>query len=91
MQSKNKRKPTDIERQRIERIASLPCVVCDSPGPVEVHEPEQGLWGIAIGLCPECHRSRHGWHGDRLRWTLRKMTELKAINKMQLMLLEAER
>lgn len=81
MQSKNKRAPTVAEREHIERVADLECVVCDEPGPSEVHEPEQGLWHIALPLCPRCHRGPDGWHGTRLRWRLRKMTELKAINK----------
>ena len=81
MRSKNKPAPTVAEKRHIERIAELPCAVCDELGPSEVHEPEQGFWFCSVPLCPSCHRGSDGWHGTRLRWTLRKMTELKAINE----------
>lgn len=80
MQSKNKPSPTKFEKLHIARVAQLPCVVCGSEEGSEVHEPEQGMWHISIPLCPACHRGSDGWHGTRLRWNLRKMTELKAIN-----------
>jgi len=32
-------------------------------------------------LCAACHRGSDGWHGTRLRWTLRRINELQAINK----------
>lgn len=81
MWSPNKSKPTLAEHEHIERIKEQPCVVCDEPGPSECHEPEQGLWWISMPLCPACHRGPEGWHGTRLRWKLRKMTELDAINE----------
>lgn len=80
MKSKNKKAPSAQERRHIERVASLPCVVCGSEEGSEVHEPEQGLWFASIALCPACHRGSDGWHGTRKRWTLRKMDEIKAIN-----------
>ena len=73
--------PNKAESAHIARVAQQPCVICDAPGPCEVHEPEQGLWSIAVPLCPACHRGSDGWHGTRLRWKLRKMDELKAINR----------
>ena len=81
MQSKNKPPLTAAERRHVSAIKEQPCVVCDSHGPSDAHEPEQGMWFISIPLCPECHRGKHGWHGDRQRWKLRKMTELAAINE----------
>lgn len=81
MQSKNKLKPTAAERAHIERIASMDCVVCGATGPSEVHEPEQGLWFASMPLCSACHRGPEGWHGTRLRWKLRKVSELSAINQ----------
>lgn len=81
MHSKNKPKPTAAERRHIERVASLACVVCDAPGPSHVHEPEQGLWHVSVALCPACHTGHDGWHGTRLRWKLRRMNELQAINR----------
>ena len=81
MQSKNKPRPTAAEARRIEQIKGMDCVVCDVSGPCDAHEPEQGMWFIAIPLCKPCHTGPDGWHGTRLRWKLRKMNELKAINK----------
>ena len=81
MFSKNKPRQTPQESEHAARVAALDCVVCGAPGPSEVHEPEQGLWFISIALCTECHRGSGGWHDTRLRWTLRKMTELRAINE----------
>lgn len=83
MKSKNKPAMTRKESEHVERVAELPCIVCDSDSGSEVHEPEQGMWFISIPLCPACHRGPDGWHGTRLRWSLRKMTELKAINETQ--------
>jgi hypothetical protein len=81
VRSKNKPRQTAAESAHVERIAELPCVVCDAPGPSEVHEPEQGLWFASMPLCAACHRGPEGWHGTRLRWKLRKFTELLAINE----------
>ena len=81
MHSKNKLAQTKTEREWVAILAQLPCVVCDADGPSEVHEPEQGLWHASMPLCSDCHRSSSGWHGTRQRWSARKMTELKAINK----------
>lgn len=81
MQSKNKPAMTVAERRHVDAVAQLPCVVCDTHGPSHVHEPEQGLWFASIALCPPCHTGPDGWHGTRKRWTLRRMTELKAIDK----------
>lgn len=81
MRSKNKPAQTRAESAHVSKLANEPCVVCDAPGPSEVHEPEQGMWWISMPLCTACHRGPQGWHGTRLRWSLRKMDELKAINK----------
>jgi len=81
VRSKNKSPMTKAEREWVQRVAQLPCVVCGSEGGSEVHEPEQGLWFASIPLCPDCHRGPQGWHGTRLRWTLRRISELQAINK----------
>lgn len=81
MRSKSKPAQTKAEREYVALLAQMPCVVCDDDGPVEVHEPEQGLWHASMPLCVPCHRGPEGWHGTRLRWKLRRMDELKAINK----------
>lgn len=81
MQSKNKPTPTAAERRHLAKLAEMPCVVCGSEGPVELHEPDQGLWFLAMPLCPTCHRdNRYGWHGQRANWKARKWGELDAIN-----------
>lgn len=80
MMSKNKPAPTVAEREHIEKLAELDCIVCGG-SPVEIHEPEQGLWFAAMPLCQVCHRdSKRGWHGQRLNWKARKWTEIDAIN-----------
>lgn len=81
MQSKNKPAPTAAERAHIERVKSLPCVVCWAPPPSECHEIEQGLWFTSIALCADCHRGSHnGIHGQRRIWNVNRMTELTALN-----------
>lgn len=81
MKTKNKKPQTASEKEHARKVSILPCVVCGTYEGSEVHEPEQGMWFIAIPLCAACHRGPDGWHGTRLRWSLRKMTELKAINE----------
>lgn len=80
MRSKGKPAQTDLEAAHVAKVAALSCVVCEAT-PVHVHEPEQGMWWISIALCPACHTGSDGWHGTRKRWTLARMTELKAINR----------
>lgn len=90
MQSKNKPRPTAAEREHIERLAQLSCCVCGSDGPVEVHEPEQGLWFAAMPLCVTCHRHPvYGWHGQRANWKAAKVGEIEAIAATVRMLMEA--
>ena len=88
MQSKNKPKPTAAERAHIEKLTQFSCVVCGG-GPVEIHEPEQGLWWIGLPLCATCHRHPvYGWHGQRANWKARKWGELQAINATIRLLME---
>jgi hypothetical protein len=82
MKSKNKPAPRVDEKAHIERIASMNCAICWAEGPSEVHEPEQGLWFLSIPLCADCHRgSFNGLHGQKRAWSVRKMTELVALNE----------
>lgn len=81
MRSKNKPAMTRKESEHVERVAELPCIVCGSESGTEVHEPRQGFWYLSVPLCVPCHRGPEGWHGTRLRWSLNKMDELKAINQ----------
>lgn len=82
MQSKNKPAMTAAERRHVEIVKSMPCAVCDAPGPSEAHEIEQGQWFTAIPLCPDCHRGPvNGWHGQRAIWKVKKLDELKVLNQ----------
>lgn len=81
MQSRNKPAPSAAERAHIERVKSLPCVVCWAPPPSECHEIEQGQWFTSVALCADCHRGSHnGIHGRRAIWNVNKQTELTALN-----------
>lgn len=72
---------TAKERAHHERVKSLPCSVCDQPGPSESHHIAQRLQYTCIALCPSCHRDNTlGWHGQRRMWAIRKMNELDALN-----------
>lgn len=79
MQSKNKPAPTKAEAAHIVRVKSLPCSVCNAPGPSECHEIKQGQWFTGISLCVECHRGHRGWHGTKSIWRILKMDELDAL------------
>lgn len=58
-----KRKPTKSEREHMDRVAQLPCMVCGTH-PVELHHPRRGM-GMAmrasnldvIPLCAAHHRT----------------------------------
>jgi len=81
MRSKNKKPPTNAEREHIQRVKSLPCSVCDCSGPCEAHEQTQGQWFTSVALCGECHRDNvMGWHGQRRAWKIRKMDMGEALN-----------
>jgi len=90
MQSRNKPRQTAAEARHVAKLAEQPCAVCGDQ-PVEIHEPEQGLWFASMPLCVPCHRGPEGWHGTRLRWKLRKINELQAIDKTYRMLAEQEK
>jgi hypothetical protein len=82
VQSKNKKPMVAAEREHVERVKSLPCGVCDTSGPSEAHEIEQGQWFTSIPVCPDCHRgSVNGWHGQRAIWKVKKLDELKVLNQ----------
>lgn len=66
----------------MDRVASLPCAVCELDG-VQLHHIRDGQ-GMAqrasnylvVPLCPDCHTGRYGLHGDKSRMRARKLTEL---------------
>lgn len=81
MQSKNKKAPTQAERDHIELVKSLDCSVCDAPGPSECHEIKQGDWWTSCSLCSSCHRDGvNGLHGQKRMWKIMKIDELGALS-----------
>lgn len=87
MQSRNKPRMTQAEREHVTRIKLMPCCVCGAGGgesaPSEAHEIEQGQWFTSIPLCESCHRgSVNGIHGRAHIWRVKKLTELSALNSV---------
>ena len=82
MHSKNKSKPNNAEKMHIERIKSMPCIICQASAPSECHEINQGQWFTSMPLCADCHRgSVNGIHGQKRLWNVYKMDELAALNE----------
>ena len=79
MQSANKRAPTKAERIHVERIKSMPCVICNEPGPSDAHHIKQESGWHCVPLCKSCHTGRNGIHGERHMWKLKKMDEVDAL------------
>jgi hypothetical protein len=81
MQSKNKKRPTAVEHEHIERIKEMECGVCDAPGPSDAHEMNQGQWFTAMPLCRDCHMgSFNGIHGQKRIWNAQKKDEMSVLN-----------
>jgi len=77
----NSKHLTASDRAHLARVKSMPCSVCDAPGPSDAHHIEQGLHHTCIPLCKECHQGPvMGWHGQKRAWLIRKFTELDALN-----------
>ena len=62
-------------RKHMTAVAQLPCVVCQQPGPSEVHHCIHGRYGSrkvsdfeTIPLCYDCHRGPKGIHADKTAW-----------------------
>lgn len=69
------------ERAHLAKVKSLPCSVCDAPGPSEAHHVKQRQQYTCVALCQDCHRSPLlGWHGQKRMWAIKKMSELDALN-----------
>lgn len=84
MKSKNSKALTHVESEHIKLVKLCDCVVCGALAPSEAHHPEQGLHLICVAVCKDCHGGPgypHGWHGDKSRWLVAKMTEPRAINE----------
>lgn len=77
----NSRNLTAATRAHLARVKELPCSVCDKPGPSEAHHIKQGQHYTCVALCQDCHSNGFlGWHGCKHAWTVRKMTELDALD-----------
>ena len=84
MRSKNQRAIDTLESAYIADVKRCACVVCGAPAPSQAHHVVQGDHFTTCALCPDCHGGpgyQHGWHGDKSRWRVAKMTELSAINE----------
>lgn len=69
------------EHEYLQKVKSLPCSVCDEPGPSDAHHIKQGLQYTCVALCKSCHQgSMMGWHGQKRMWAIKKMEELDALN-----------
>jgi hypothetical protein len=69
------------EKKWLQEVKSLPCSVCDAPGPSDAHHIKQGRQYTCVALCKDCHQgSILGWHGQKRAWSIRKMDELDALN-----------
>lgn len=80
--SKSKR-----QKQHLERIANLPCVLCGDYG-VQVHHIREGVGMgqrqsdfLTIPLCPPCHTGSTGVHGDKSMMRIHKESELSLLAK----------
>lgn len=70
------------EREYLQLIKSLPCSVCDAPGPSDAHHMKQGNQYTCVALCKDCHQGAIlGLHGQKRAWLIRKMDENDALNK----------
>ena len=69
------------ERLHLALVKSLPCSVCDAPGPSDAHHVKQNRQYTCVALCKSCHQgSLMGWHGQRRAWAIAKMDEMDALN-----------
>lgn len=69
------------EHEHLQRVKSLPCSVCDAPGPSDAHHIKQHRQYTCVALCKDCHQgSILGWHGQKRAWAIRKMDEMDALN-----------
>ena len=77
----NSKNLTAAARAHIARVKSLPCSVCDEPGPSDAHHIKQGLHFTTVALCKDCHQGPvMGWHGQKRAWAIRKLDELSALD-----------
>ena len=82
---------TVTEKAYLARVADLGCALCTRIGyagsPAEIHHVRTGIGKserathfLVVPLCPTHHRGAHGFHGDRLDFTLAGVTELDLLS-----------
>lgn len=85
-------KPNKAESDHMSMVKSLPCSVCDLPGPSEAHHIKQGDHYTTVSACSSCHRDPvMGIHGQKRMWKIMKIDELGALNITLARLLKMER
>ena len=78
---------TKGEKAHLDRVASLPCILCGVQ-PVEVHHAREEQGGAQRGghfltmpLCADCHRGPLGIHGDKTMLRIMKTNEMDMLNE----------
>lgn len=80
MRTKNAKAINARESAHIASVKSLPCSVCDDPGPCDAHHVKQGQHFTVVALCKSCHQGPlMGLHGQRRMWSIKKMDEIDAL------------
>jgi hypothetical protein len=74
------------EKEHMAWIKSLPCGVCDEPGPSDAHHITDCGRRVShyatIPLCKSCHQdTRNGVHGLGIMWKVMKKTELLVLSE----------
>lgn len=84
---------TKAERQHLDRVASLPCVLCLELGqqqqsPTNIHHVREGQGMsqrasnfLTVALCRDCHQGPKGLHGDKTMLQIAKVDELDLLAK----------
>ena len=81
MRSKNHKAITAFESAHLAAVKSLPCSVCNAPGPSDAHHTEQQNHFTTISVCRDCHMGAlNGFHGQRRMWNVMKLNENDALN-----------
>lgn len=81
MRTKNAKAINAHESAHIARVKTLPCSVCDEPGPCDAHHIKQGQHFTVVALCKSCHQGAlMGLHGQRRMWAIKKMDEVDALS-----------
>lgn len=91
-----KKSKTAAERRYHERVAEIPCVLCDllgaPPGETTLHHIREGQgmgqrsshW-LVVPLCRPCHQGPNGLHGTRT------LLRIAGVEEMDLLALTIER